>query len=362
MKRLDLSAGVRWLLRLAGALALVALLVDPAVAAGGDKGTGAPPKRSAKAYDYYLTGNAADMLPPAPGSQMLVLMGGGEDVDGAFAAMVAKARGPASGKVDVVVVRTSGADGYNPYLFAMDGVDSVETLVIKTREGANDPEVNDIVARADVLFIAGGDQSTYIALWQGTALDATLKQLLARRVPFGGTSAGLAVLGDVDYSGAEGSVTSATALANPYDKRVTLDTSFITGLPGLQGAITDAHLITRDRMGRLVTFLARMIGDGLSPLGVARGVGVNEATAVMVDDGTATVLGASAAYFVKPLAAAVTLERRKPLEIRSVEVVRLTAGGGRFDLAQWIGQGTTLYHLDAQGGALSSSQNGGQIY
>ena len=53
----------------------------------------------------------------------------------------------------------------------MDGVDSVESLLIRTREAANDPRVNPIVAHADLLFIAGGDQSSYIKLWKGIALD-----------------------------------------------------------------------------------------------------------------------------------------------------------------------------------------------
>ncbi len=113
----------------------------------------------------------------------------GRGVDEAFHQMIAKAGGTAGSKVDAVVIRTSGADGYNDYLFEMVGVDSVESLVIKTREAANSPRVNAIVAGADLLFIAGGDQSTYIKLWKGTALDETLKGLRERKVPFGGTSA-----------------------------------------------------------------------------------------------------------------------------------------------------------------------------
>lgn len=345
-------------------LLLGLMFAGAALAAGADKATGAAKTAGTKDYDYYLTGSAADVAVAAPASQMLVLMGGGTDVDDAFRAMLAKARQNAGGAgIDVVVIRTSGADGYNPYLFAMGGVDSVESLVIKSRDGANDPRVNAIVAGADLLFIAGGDQSTYVDLWTGTALDATLQSLRARRVAIGGTSAGLAVLGDVDYTGANGTVTSERALANPYDRRVTLDTGFITGLPGLQGAITDAHLVTRDRMGRLVTFLARMIGDGLSPLGTARAIGVDEATAVVVDAGSARVLGASAAYFVKPVQAAVTLQPKKPLTMRGVHVDRLRQGGGSFDLTAWQPPaGAASYDLNVEAGVLTSDQAGGSAY
>lgn len=343
---------------------LFACLAAPAWASDNGKATGKAPSSSSKLYDYYLTGDAADARPPQPGSPFWLLAGGGNDVDSAYQAMIAKARAGSSTKVDVVVIRTSGADGYNPYLMAMPGVDSVETFVIKSRSGANDPALNAIVAKADVLFIAGGDQSTYINLWKGTALDSTLSQLRARFVPFGGTSAGLAVLGDVDYTGANGSITSATALANPYDRKLTLDTGFITGLDGLGGAITDAHLVTRDRMGRLVTFLARMVQDGLQPLGRARGIGVDEGTAVVVDDGRATVHGVSSAYFLLPTVAPSRVQAKQPLVVSDVQVNRLRAGEGPFDLRLW-GSGTiqgSPYFLSASGGTLFSSQAGGSPY
>lgn len=352
------------------AAAVLALAMPlPAQAAGGGAGSGAKPTVSARTYDYYLSGSAVDMPASEPSSQLLVLMGGGSDVDEAFRQMVAKARGGVGGKVDVVVLRTSGADGYNPYLLAMDGVDSVETLVLNKPEAANDAEVNRIVAGADVLFIAGGDQSTYIANWTGTRLQRTITSLMQRRVPFGGTSAGMAVLGDVDYTGENGSVTSDQALSNPYDRRVTLSTAFLTGLPGLQGTVTDTHVRTRDRMGRLVTFLARMVRDGLTPLAAARGIGVDEATAVLVDSGRATVVGAHAAYFLRPTIAPAVVAARTPLDFRTVQVHKIPAAAmaakatTSFDLGQWTrSDHAAPYYYDALGGTLTSTQNGGSLY
>ncbi|WP_157270717.1 cyanophycinase [Azohydromonas aeria] len=370
MSRIPLDGLSQLLWRGAAAAALALAAVLPAQAAGGVAGSGAKPTVSAKTYDYYLSGNAADMPAPVPSSQLLVLMGGGSDVDEAFQQMIAKARGALGGKVDVVVLRTSGADGYNPYLVAMDGVDSVETLVLNKPEAANDPQVNRIVAGADVLFIAGGDQSTYIANWTGTQLQRTIASLLARRqVPFGGTSAGLAVLGDVDYTGENGSVTSAQALSNPYDRRVTLSTAFLTGLPGLQATVTDSHVRTRDRMGRLVTFLARMVRDGLTTLAATRGIGVDEATAVLVDSGRATVVGANAAYFLRPTIAPAVVAARMPLDFRTVQVYKVPAAvmaaqaAKFFDLGQWTpSDHAAPYYYDALGGALTSTQEGGSVY
>lgn len=344
-------------------LPLLFALAGTAFAADNGKATGQAATSSSKHYDYYLSGNALDVQPLGASTPMWVLMGGGNDVDAAFQAMIAHARNGGAAKVDAVIVRTSGADGYNPYLLAMDGVDSVETFVIKSRTGANDSWLNDRVANADIVFIAGGDQSSYISLWKGTKLDTTLQTLRSRKVPLGGTSAGLAVLGDVDYTGANGSATSAQVLANPYDRRVTLDVGFISGLYGLGGAITDSHLVTRDRMGRLVGFLARMIKDGLQPLGQARGIGLDEETAVVVNNGQATMMGVGNAYFLMPQVAPAQVVSKKPLEFANLRVAK-RGPGSSFDLLAWS-LGTVeagSYSVSATAGVLTSSQSGGSPY
>jgi cyanophycinase len=331
-----------------------------ALAGGGSAGSGAKATAGTKDYEIYRSGNAADALPPQPATGQLVLMGGGIDVDDAFRAMIAKARGAAAGGVDVVILRTSGADGYNPYLMAMAGVDSVESIVLKTRAGASAPAVLDLVNRADMIFLAGGDQSTYIALWAGTALETAMKAAVARRVPFGGTSAGLAVLGQFDYSGANQSVSSAEALANPYGRNVTLDRSFLNTLPGMAGVITDAHLVTRDRMGRLVTFLARLTADGWAGWQSLRAIGVDEQTAVVVDGDIATVMGnddgqggrTGRAYFLKPTVAPTTVQAKKPLTFRNLQVEKRVAGG-RYNLATWPTE--SPYFISVEAGTMMPS-------
>jgi cyanophycinase len=309
-------------------------------------------------FDYYLTGsgdNAASSK--SPRSPSAVLMGGGPDVDDAFRWMIAKAGGG-----DFVVIRASGADGYNQYIFDMGGVDSVETLVIPSREAAEDSFVLDRVSKAEALFIAGGDQSDYIKYWKGTKLEAAIRGLIANNVPIGGTSAGLAVLGEVDFAAFNGTVTSAQALSDPYDRRMTLDRGFITA-PYLDGAIADAHLDTRDRMGRLLTFVARVVRDGWASVDAARGIGLDVETALVIEDGVATRLGVGSAYFLRPTIAPTVCERNQPLTFRNVMVDRLS-GSGKFDLRHWSspGNATTQYDISAEAGALISSQDGGSVY
>src|SRR5262249_31265354 len=81
----------------------------------------------------YLTGNAADVVVPLFGPAH-DFGGGGTDVDAALQWIIDQVRGctgaACATKIDVVILRSSGSNGYNDYIYAMNGVDSVETLVI----------------------------------------------------------------------------------------------------------------------------------------------------------------------------------------------------------------------------------------
>ncbi len=334
---------VSLLSRVTATLALLAsCLASPAAVAG-------------KPYQYAVVGNPANVVLPHPAKPSLVLMGGGPDVDAAFAWMIAHGGGG-----NFVVLRSRGDDAYNPYIYAMGGVQSVETLVIPSREAANDPFVAERIRGAEALFIAGGDQSDYINLWQGTPVQAAIQQLAASNIPVGGTSAGMALLGKYGFSGLNGGVTSGEALANPYDKRVTLERDFLA-LPDMGGVITDSHLVARDRIGRLLTFMARIVNDGWAP--AVHGIGVDVETALLVEDGTATRVGAGSVYFLATVGLPGVCRPKTPLTYRNVGVQRLS-GGGAFDLRNWASYNgaTASYSLSAVNGVLSSTQPGGSAY
>ena len=117
------------------------------------------------------------------------------------------------------------------------------------------------IRNAEALWIAGGDQWNYVRVWGASPMKAEIQALIDRGVPVGGTSAGLAVLGQFVFTAAKDSVTSAQALANPFDERVQIGEDFLK-IPALRGAITDTHFVKRDRMRRLLTFMARILEDG----------------------------------------------------------------------------------------------------
>ena len=204
---------------------------------------------AAQGYDYFVVGNPADVVTPTSG--LLVLQGGGTDVDENFVRMGAR-----SGGGDFVVIRASGSDGYNAYILGLCGCDSVQTIVFKNRQAAYDEFVLATIRNAEALFIAGGDQSEYVTFWKNTPVEDAIHYVAAKPAPIGGTSAGMAIMSEFVYSAMSAkSLTSAGGLSNPFHRDLTLERDFLA-LPQLGGLITDQHLQERDRMGRTVAFLA----------------------------------------------------------------------------------------------------------
>lgn len=307
-------------------------------------------------YKEFIVGNSADAKPSRELSSGLVLMGGGTDVDSAFQWMCKRAGGG-----DFVVIRASGADGYNEYVQKLcPQMDSVETLLITTVEGANSDYVRDRIRNAEALWIAGGDQSRYMKLWSGTEVQKGVNYLLnSKRAPVGGTSAGLAVLSQFIYTGENGSAKSSETLMNPFHSYVTLARDLFKSSQGV-GLLYDSHFVSRDRLGRSLTFLAQIAKNGWSTK--PKGIGVSDRTAILVTpNGTATVVGEGAVYFLHSPGPAELLANATPLTYRNIRAYKLTAGG-TFDLSHWKGTGGVAYTLNVEKGVVTSTQTGGNVY
>jgi len=306
--------------------------------------TPASTKTSTPAYDRYLTGSAANVDRPVKGG--LLLAGGGTDVQDAFRWLIDRARGG-----DIVILRASGSDGYHSFIQRLGTVDSIESIVFKSREAASEASILRSLDGAEAIFLAGGDQSNYVEYWKDTPVEDAIHRAAKRGVPVGGTSAGLAVLSESGFSAVNGSVTSEAALADPFSDRITLERDFLK-LPHLAGIVTDSHFVERDRLGRTLVFLARMDAAGVS---AARAIAIDRETAVMVDaNGAATIAGNGPAFFFRTTKAASVLKAATPLSIAGIEAYRAEAGAS-FDLKSWKGAGGKAYMLSVEAGKITST-------
>lgn len=294
-----------------------------------------------------ITGDPNDVTVPTTSGT--VLMGGSTDVDEALQWMINRAQGG-----DVVIIRASGSTGYNEYIYGLGNVNSVETLLIDSREKAMSKAVGKRIREAEMLFIAGGDQWNYVKYWSNSEVSKAIEYLIREKnIPVGGTSAGCAVLSGFIFDASHGSAISKDAMANPYDTTVSISKSFIK-IPFLENTISDQHYAQRNREGRHITFMARMLKDhGIKQ---PKGIGVDEKTAVCIDEnGNAIVVGTNKAYFLQAAAKPERCEAHVPLTwsnnrhaVQAYIFQASPTGTPAFNVKQWPKQKPSeLWYVEA---------------
>ncbi len=256
---------------------------------------------------------------------------------------------------DVSVIRASGSTGYNDYMMELADIHSAESFLITSRDAASNTTTNQLISFSEALFVAGGDQWNYAMHWSETPLDATIRGLKdVKRIPFGGTSAGAMIWGGRFFDARNGTISSAEALANPFDEKLSLSPGLFGSAPILRNFIIDTHFSERDREGRLMSFMARGRTINYSPGGIA----IDEKTAFVIDeDGIGTAYGLGFVWIYLPdeaLGGPETLAAATPLTWnrggRAVRVWKLSSGD-RFDL-------NSLQTLDRPSGYYAFVVNG----
>ncbi|MCX5232875.1 hypothetical protein [Streptomyces sp. NBC_00233] len=281
------------------------------------------------AAERIRLGSASDVTRASWNGPAFTMNGAGAIVPASMTRAIDEIRGGA-GSLDVVVLSgsapTSGSKTPEcDAITGLTGVNSCTTWTLTAANDGNNSQVNADVRNAEFVYFAGGDQCRYTA-WKGTALEASIESVVTKGGGSGGGSAGHHINSPIVYDACNGSVTSAEALANPYDRYI----SFTTGMlewPNYGGVINDSHFVTRDRMGRTMSFLARTVKDGLAPGGAAWGVGVEEGGGSLFLDrnGVATQYGKDA-YVVLADHQPEQAVDRKPLTYSGFKIWRLTPG------------------------------------
>lgn len=267
------------------------LRIDPAASA----------PTPATAASVHESGDTGTDITPATHAAVL-LAGGGTDHDAATSALI-----DAGGRGDAVILRMDDTGGaYASYFvergahaateIALDpagGNDDVTGPALATlRARADEPWIASRIDHAEILFLAGGNQTKYVDAWQGTGIAAAVNRLVARGGAIGGTSAGMHALAAVVHAprGDGDSVTSSVALADPYvavgEHSGTRSLDFAPspfGVPLLTGLVVDTHWTQRDRRGRSLVFLARLLTDEVRALGGISLLACDEGVAVLLD-------------------------------------------------------------------------------
>jgi len=283
-------------------------------------------------WKYFRTGKDTDKVVQPRGG--FALMGGGGKLEPAFRFLCERANGG-----DFLILRADTEDDYarkfNKEIAALCPLNSVGTIVFTDREDSDDKKVVEIIEKAEVIFFAGGDQSNYVRFWQDTPVQDALNRHIDAGKPMGGSSAGLAILGEFSFASMIDTIHSPESIADPYGNKVTLSRDFLR-IPLLAGTITDTHFVKRDRLGRLLVFMARILQDGWADQ--VRAIAVEENAAVLIEpDGQAKVVGGPA-YFLEAENHPEVCRRKTPLQFKGIAAHRATKGM-TFDVVKWKGEG-----------------------
>jgi len=243
-------------------------------------------------YQYTRVGNTKDITTrTSPG---IALVGGSVVPDEAWLWLCNKSGGGdfllLTARKDEGPTAASAVYNLGAIVYHLCNANSVSTLAIPSQEAANEAFVASKILEAHAIFILGGRQVEYIDHWKGTATQSALDRQIAKGVPVGGVGGGLAILGEYAFGNLkmEG-LTSDEALKDPYDVGATLTHSFLD-VPQLRGTIADSFLATRQRLGRLVSFIVRTAQD--NPSQTIKGIGVDEASALLLEpNGSGAVVG-----------------------------------------------------------------------
>lgn len=316
--------------------------------------------KSSFALQVFRTGNAINISPQT--SFGLCLAGGGDD-DGwsdGWKFLLNKANGG-----DVLIIRTDGdRGGYEDWIYndtsklGFPKVNSVQTIVIENAKDANLKIVETKIKNSELIFFAGGDQSLYINWFKGSKLLSAVDYMMKlKKVPVAGTSAGMALLGGIDYRAfydspreKDANVSSEDVLKDPTGIFVDLNREVLIP-PFLEKVITETHFTERDRQGRILGFMARAVFNNYGDVNAlnVKGIAADAETAYCYNEnGDGKVFGNGSVFFLKGNKPIEKIEQGSPLiwqQNKEAVIVYEIKGKDSelayFNVAKWLGLGGT---------------------
>ena len=134
------------------------------------------------------------------------------------------------------------------------------------------------------IIIDGGDQWQYINRLNGKAIQSAHEQ----GIVILGTSAGAMILSEYYFSAEKGTISSEEAF---HDHEGICIGKHFVAIRYLEGVLIDTHFQERCREGRLKIFLEKS--------GAEYGLGIDEETALCIEDNRAVVLGRGHVHLMK---------------------------------------------------------------
>lgn len=172
--------------------------------------------------------------------------------------------------------------------FTMLGVPAEKIVGFQLSKSYCPQGLLDSIAGAGLIYITGGDQSRFMAAIEGSPIRAAIWKAYHNGAVIAGTSAGAAVMSEVMITGNQ---LRYPEQEGAFRQIETSNVELSTGLGFLTDAIIDQHFVYRMRLNRLIAVVLEH-PDKL-------GIGIDEATAIVVNGRSARVVGDSQVVLVR---------------------------------------------------------------
>ena len=214
----------------------------------------------------------------------LFIIGGGSRPD-AMVDRIIKEAGLLQGGYGVILPMSSedpdSSIWYANQQFIKKGIRTV--YGVNFRKGQTySPAKLDSVRNAKLIYITGGDQVRFMGVVQGTDIGKAIHDAYNKGALVGGTSAGAAVMSKIMITGNELKHPEYSSTFRNIEAE-NIETK--EGLGFIDNAIIDQHFVKRSRYNRLISAIIEYPN--------VKGIGIDEATAILVSGSTAEVVGDS---------------------------------------------------------------------
>ena len=249
----------------------------------------------------------------------LIVIGGHEDKEDRRVILKEVARRVSGGKLVIATVASHKPEGYfDSYLKGFEnlGIGELVELYVHDRAETHDPELLKVLDDAAGVFFTGGDQLRLSSQIGDTEIERRVRAIWEAGGLIAGTSAGASVMSE----------TMLVSGASGESHRIG-DLRMAPGLGLVRDAVIDQHFAERGRFGRLLGAVAH------NPR--VLGIGVDEDTAMLLENDAFSVIGSGAVYIVngeEVFHSNIAEERReRPLSMFGVRMHVLSSGDS-FDL------------------------------
>ena len=158
-----------------------------------------------------------------------------------------------------------------------------------TKMFANNPQLADSLLAAKLIFITGGDQNLFMQQVEQSLVKDALLEAYNGGATIAGTSAGAAVVCKTMLTGNQ----KYSEIYNDQYTKIWNDNALTSdGMGFIDHVIIDQHFITQSGYNRLITAMAE------NPKNI--GIGIDEKTALLIYQNTATVVGESQVIIFHP--------------------------------------------------------------